>query len=682
MSEDNERKRQLEHLRDETPTKKPKVPVELSEDGPLTQRDVAYFKKEAIWRQMNLYKQKYNMLIKDFKELEGRYNANEEKLNALDLWYEQIVVSFSDDIASELLNDLLLTKLTSESSVDSILNKRRENLLKILTPLKKKLDSGSDVDQNELVKKVENLNSDLFTLKVENETLNKLKTDLSNKVVQLQQEFVHFTKEKNRSESKSLRRVDESRNHKEEEPEVKEEVEADPSETNINNEDFETLEVELNEVRTENQLIKEKLETFSQNATVVKQENASLLEKLNNLGESEVESSEAYLELKNSNSYLKESLSELQKINNSCLKKLDSLENNQNDIKKLINKDLSDENASLKSQLHKSEEDLIRIRAIRDELLAKQTIATANVDNKQTIEELNKLNQVLSKRIDFLESPESRTFDETKFTDMLKEELIKRMCMLQVEIKEIEAAFQETRELAIKKLTSVVDQESLIKKLTIEKSKADQKYFASMRSRDAITAENKVLKAQVSKSQDLINKFNELEASYINKIDVLTKSINDYKSIKQTSIEESTSLQEILLSLKQKNSVLEEQLSSSRKKFVEASNNLAEATTSLDNKDLTIGRLENRLKSTESLLKKYRANNTSSILQEDEKQLEALRSIAKCSVCSKNWKDTAITVCGHVFCNSCTQERLAARLRRCPTCNKGFSANDLLSIHL
>lgn len=63
-------------------------------------------------------------------------------------------------------------------------------------------------------------------------------------------------------------------------------------------------------------------------------------------------------------------------------------------------------------------------------------------------------------------------------------------------------------------------------------------------------------------------------------------------------------------------------------------------------------------------------------------QLEALRSIALCSVCSKNWKDTAIKVCGHVFCNDCAKDRLNARLRKCPMCNKQYSYSDLLPVHL
>lgn len=64
------------------------------------------------------------------------------------------------------------------------------------------------------------------------------------------------------------------------------------------------------------------------------------------------------------------------------------------------------------------------------------------------------------------------------------------------------------------------------------------------------------------------------------------------------------------------------------------------------------------------------------------RELEDFRSLVYCSLCSKNWKSMAIKTCGHVFCDNCCKERLASRMRKCPSCNKPFSSNDLLSIHL
>ena len=263
-----------------------------------------------------------------------------------------------------------------------------------------------------------------------------------------------------------------------------------------------------------------------------------------------------------------------------------------------------------------------------------------------------------------------------------KGELVKRLQILGEEVKEVEQAFQDTRAVALEKLKDLVDHESLVKKLTIEKNKADQKYFASMRLKDSLVAENKILKTQTAKSQELVAKFNDLEKTYVGKIDVLTKSINDYRVIKENALHENVKLQEALKQMTKGRETASKEKAALKSDLETVRREKNELLDELKSKRLNESKLEARLKSTESLLQKYRLNNTSLILQEDQKQLEALRSITKCSVCSKNWKNTVITACGHVFCEACVQDRLAARLRRCPTCNKGFASNDLLTIHL
>ena len=203
-----------------------------------------------------------------------------------------------------------------------------------------------------------------------------------------------------------------------------------------------------------------------------------------------------------------------------------------------------------------------------------------------------------------------------------------------------------------------------------------------MRVKDSLTNENKVLKQQVAKSQELIKNVNELETTYLNKIEILTKSLTDYKIIKENSLQENSNLQDELKNVNIVKDSLQREIERLTSKIDELTMELSNLKDSNQTQLATIVKLNHKLNHTEATLQKYKSNNTSLLLQEDEQQLEALRSIAKCSVCTKNWKDTAITVCGHVFCSSCTQERLAARLRRCPSCNKGFSSNDLLTIHL
>lgn len=80
---DSDNKRPYED--EEQPVKKLKPLNQLSEDGPLTQGDVVYFQKEAIWRQMRIYKQNCARLTKDVETLKEKYEANEQKINCLDM---------------------------------------------------------------------------------------------------------------------------------------------------------------------------------------------------------------------------------------------------------------------------------------------------------------------------------------------------------------------------------------------------------------------------------------------------------------------------------------------------------------------------------------------------------------------------------------------------------------------
>lgn len=671
----NERKRSIDSPEGESKRSKPLH--NLSESGPLTQSDVVYFQKEAIWRQMLAYKQKSVLLSTELNQFKRKYSENEAKINVLDSWYEQIINLFGRDGDGIDLDEKLLIRIPlNKDEVSSVLDKRRAHLLRILTPLIENLKSSASPDTKELITKLELLNSELMSIKSTNETLEKAKDDLEVRVGTLQNDIFKLVKDKERVNSKTLKRVDDS---------IKKEPEEEKAETPItpqiengpvedNSEYVEKIEVELEELRVTNKLLSVQIEEINEKYGKSENNVLHLANKLSDLKEHDLENNVYYNKLLKNNRSLQDQIVKLTKVNEANIIKLKSFEETQNNVQALLQKGVLEENATVKEQLHKSESDLIRIRTLRDEFIAKNTILKSQLENQKTNDELCKLNGLLNARIELLVS----TRDQST-TELSKDEVI---TLLSGEIKEIEQAFKETREITLKKLASSADQENLIKKLTIEKTKADQKYFASMRLKDSIQNENKLLKVQINKSQELIKNLNDLEKNYLSKIDILTKSINDYKAIKENSVLEVAQLQDSIKALQNKTDLVDSELKKSIQLVEAKTNETLKLGVETNSQRLQITKLERNLKSTESLLKKYKTNNTSSILQEDEQQLDALRSIAKCSVCQKNWKDTAITVCGHVFCSDCTQERLAARLRRCPSCNKGFSANDLLSVHL
>lgn len=706
MSQDMDRKRPFEETEDSSNKRfdvSSKPLQKLSEDGPLTQQDVVYFQKEAIWRQMNVYKQQMLALKKDLAFFKSNYEANESKLNIVDLWYEQIVKLFG--IGNKEFDDDegLLIRLTnqSNSAIDEKLNQRRENLIKLLKPIIENNDNFK-VESKELFSKYEDLNKEFIKIKSEKETIEKFKCNLENKLELLQEELDSLHKKQLRNKSKSLKRVDESLVEPEEHEhsnghsngtvKKEESLEAnahikkpdDGSDAQIHKEENEKLTIEIEQLKSLNQLLKKQFDEVDEKHNQLVKQNFIIESKLNNLDEEDLQKNSQYQAMVNQNKKLEEEIDHINKIKDQLVFQISKLEAEKQDLDKLINQEILEENKSLKNQLNKSETDLVRIRTARDELLSKQTILKLEIENKKTNEEVNKLNKILSAKIEQLQQHQhdNNEVDAAKYESMDKSEIIKIITNLEVEIKEIEKAFQEVREISIKKFDQVIEADNVIKKLTIEKTKADQKYFASMRLKDSLNSENKILKIQINKSQELINKFNDLEKNYTKKIEILTKNIEDYKTIKENSILENSKLIELNKANGLKIANYETEIKNLKKLILEKNELSNQQANANKQQEMTISKLEIKLKNVESLLEKYKSNNTLSLLQEDEKQLEALRSIAKCSVCSRNWKDTVITVCGHVFCNGCTQERLAARLRRCPSCNRGFSANDLLSIHL
>lgn len=675
---ENDKKRLFDAV--EAPSSLPsKRPLQkLSEDGPLTQQDVVYFKKEAIWRQMNFYKLQAAELQREISKYEKRYLAFLAVHLLLETWFLGVVAAQTQKSPQKI--DLDLTP----EQIEVLLEERRATLASLL------LVPASDTLEENLAKF-----SDIVALKAEKETAEQLYNDLKERLHEMELQLNDALKANDRKESKTLLRISSNNVAKQEDPEPTQNgvqngskhagPDSNLSEDQALKQELEDLKIELAQLKAGNSSVEERLKSALSNLSLAEQTSADLTRRLQNLDEADISKSRHYLMLLDQKNSLAETVAQITLVKEDLTVKLRQYDEKEGNFVRSVSRELQEENHRLKDLLTKAESDLVRVRTVRDELLGKQIVLKLEVDNKTTNEELSKLNHLLNERLKTLEAQRQKDYESNldPSLDLLeKPELVKRLQILNEELKDIETAFQSAREVNLLKLKEVVDREGLMKKLTIEKNKADQKYFASMRLKDLLVAENRVLKSQVTKSQELVTKLSELEKTYTSKIDLLTKSVDEYRLIKESSIQENAKLHETIKKLTKVRELAGKEIALLKEELSRTTKEKTDAVTDLNGHKTKESKLEAKLRATESLLAKYKQNNTSSILQEDEKQLEALRSITKCSVCSKNWKNTAITACGHVFCEGCVQERLAARLRRCPTCNKGFSSNDLLSIHL
>ena len=62
--------------------------------------------------------------------------------------------------------------------------------------------------------------------------------------------------------------------------------------------------------------------------------------------------------------------------------------------------------------------------------------------------------------------------------------------------------------------------------------------------------------------------------------------------------------------------------------------------------------------------------------------LERYKKVIRCSLCDTNIKNSVLIKCSHTFCDSCIENRLKARQRKCPICQSEFNSNDVKKIYL
>lgn len=210
-------------------------------------------------------------------------------------------------------------------------------------------------------------------------------------------------------------------------------------------------------------------------------------------------------------SHLKAENEDASAVNADLLKKFQELTREQEIYTGKLTQELRTAQDTLKKHNATLEKDLVRIRTTRDELLGKVAILEAEKSKSSMLVDLQSAVNILQGQWDKLQV---RSNDEPQPQDALMKEL-----------QELEIAFKELTSLTHKKYSELVNQESLISKLTVEKTKADQKYFAAMRSKDSILVENKNLSKSLSKSNELIAQLKDSDRLLQQKIANLKKQL-------------------------------------------------------------------------------------------------------------------------------------------------------------
>ncbi|KAJ5139294.1 uncharacterized protein N7515_004142 [Penicillium bovifimosum] len=349
--------------------------------------------------------------------------------------------------------------------------------------------------------------------------------------------------------------------------------------------------------------------------------------------------------------------------------------------------------AEKESQLMRAEADLARIRNARDELLADQQMRKAAQDQKKTASvKLQELADAREARIAALESETQRlrlqiegSKSGDNVNDMPLEELRAKYTslesqhsMLNTELTSMQTAYTKVAPLATQKVAEFAAMEEKVARLTAEKSKADQKFFAAMKSKDARDAEVRSLRMQNSTTSGIVSQLKEAEKASRSLVSNMDKQASETKEALNATMAKYRAVQQQLNESNILTEGLKNQVTELKGLAVSKDSTLASTTAALRQAETELAGLKQSLADTKKSLDNWKNKS----LGNSSSEYEMLRTLALCTVCRNNFKNTVIKTCGHVFCRDCVEERVQSRSRKCPNCGKSFGNNDHMHITL
>lgn len=188
--------------------------------------------------------------------------------------------------------------------------------------------------------------------------------------------------------------------------------------------------------------------------------------------------------------------------------------------------------AERETQLAHMEADLARIRGNRDELIADQSMRKAAQSLEHSaIDQVKEMASAKEDRIKALEVEIARlklqndgsaepTSPSTSLDNLsvgeiqnLYSKLESQFSLLTIELQSMESALKKTSVVASTKVANMSSLEEKSTRLSAEKSRADQKYFAAMKAKEAREFEVRTLRTQNSKSSEMVSSLKDSEAA-------------------------------------------------------------------------------------------------------------------------------------------------------------------------
>ncbi|KAI5864663.1 ubiquitin ligase protein BRE1 [Durotheca rogersii] len=462
-------------------------------------------------------------------------------------------------------------------------------------------------------------------------------------------------------------------------------------EGNANNE---ALQLALREANAVVERQKQQLETVLTQNKSIQEELTSLQTRFTNLTDEDYARTEIFKLFKSKTEELIKKINSLEADNKSLRATAEKLEAERESNRRKVESEAQALIAELEDQLQQADTTLVRVRSTRDELHADVTMLRASKEQeKAALEHMKELVSANEDRITALES-ELRRLQPSEDVDMTHrpevdglsfEELRDKYKKLAKDYDSIESelpgmtnAVKKFQALAHKKVMDQAAMEERIALAIAEKSKADQKYFAARKDGDSKGETIQKLRAQNNKSSEIIMQLKEVEAHNRTLVTNLDKQLADLRQTNISVMAENKKLEMSSHEMIRRIDALKQQVTELSNLAKAKDSTTAAARERASTLEVDVEKLKARLEVASKDRDKWKTKCLSNSSEEEE----MLRSMATCSICKKDFKNTVLRTCGHIFCRGCVDDRIQNRMRKCPACSKAFDKSDAMTVHL
>ncbi|CDZ98285.1 E3 ubiquitin ligase involved in syntaxin degradation [Phaffia rhodozyma] len=278
---------------------------------------------------------------------------------------------------------------------------------------------------------------------------------------------------------------------------------------------------------------------------------------------------------------------------------------------------------------------------------------------------------------------------ELKMFDLKAKENEAAMDALYSEVERLSKAWEEAEALAASKMLNLKDIEDRLFKVSTEKAKADNKYFAAMRAKEAVESEKKMTLRNLEKQAKVLEKLTESEnglsamlASREKEATMLRTNVKAFQERVNKLQGEVAESKALLESEKGRSAELNKALTTritiaekERASHMSTGEELARLKREIERKEAALEKSEKALGKAKSVVS---SGGLDSSLQEERNNLY---SILRCSTCQLRMRSHCLTKCMHTFCKDCVDARIQTRQRKCPACNLPFAVSDVQQVY-